>query len=71
VKEDNDGLEIFLVLEQISQWLVVHIGNFQEDGGNNLSSQEYLHMHYQFEMIPEETNKILLDFTVTSFNNCT
>jgi hypothetical protein len=40
----------------------VHIENFQEDGGNNLSSQEYLHMHDQFEMIPEETKKILLDF---------
>jgi hypothetical protein len=29
------------------------------------------HMHDQFEMIPEETKKILLEFTVTSFNNCT
>jgi hypothetical protein len=29
------------------------------------------HMHDQFEMIPEETKKILLDFTVTSFNSCT
>jgi hypothetical protein len=41
VKEDSEGLGLFLVLKQISQWLVVHIGNFQEDGGNNLSSQEY------------------------------
>jgi hypothetical protein len=49
----------------------VQIENFQEDGGINLSSQEYPHMHDQFEMIPEETKKILLEFTATSFNNCT
>jgi hypothetical protein len=29
------------------------------------------HMHDQFEMIPEETKKILLDFMATSINNCT
>jgi hypothetical protein len=28
------------------------------------------HMHDQFEMFPEETRKILLEFTATSFNNC-
>jgi hypothetical protein len=55
----------------MSQWVGVHIGNFQEDGGNNLSSQEYSHMHNQFEMILEETKKILLEFTAKSFNNCT
>jgi hypothetical protein len=27
------------------------------------------HMHDQFKMIPEETKKILLEFTATSFSN--
>jgi hypothetical protein len=36
----------------------VQIENFQEDGGINLSSQEYPHMHDKFEMIPEETKKL-------------
>jgi hypothetical protein len=62
VKEDSEVEEIILFLEQISQWLGVHKGTFQGDGGNNLSSQEYPHMHDQFGMIPEETKKILLDF---------
>jgi hypothetical protein len=29
------------------------------------------HMHDQFEMIPKGTKKIILDFTATSFSNCT
>jgi hypothetical protein len=41
VKKDSEVLRLFIFLEQISQWLVVHIENSQEDGGNNLSSQEY------------------------------
>jgi hypothetical protein len=41
IKQDNEGLGLLLFLNQISQWLGVHKGNFQEDGGNNLSSQEY------------------------------
>jgi hypothetical protein len=41
VKEDSEVLGLFLIFEKkISQWLGVHIVNFQEDGGNNLSSQE-------------------------------
>jgi hypothetical protein len=28
-------------------------------------------MHDQFEMIPKGTKKIILDFTATSFSNCT
>jgi hypothetical protein len=40
VKEDSEVLGLVLFCEQNSEWLGVHIGNFQEDGGNNLSSQE-------------------------------
>jgi hypothetical protein len=34
-------------------------------------SRIILHMHDQFEMIPKGTKKICLNFTATSFNNCT
>jgi hypothetical protein len=55
VKEDSEFEEVILFLELISQWLGVHKGTFQGDGGNNLSSQKYPHMHDQFEMISEGT----------------
>jgi hypothetical protein len=41
IKQDNEGLGLLLFLNQISQWLGVHKGTFQEDGGNNLSSQRW------------------------------
>jgi hypothetical protein len=41
VKEDSEVLGLFLFHNQNSEWLGVHIGNFQEDGGKKLPSQEY------------------------------
>jgi hypothetical protein len=41
IKEDNQVIKLLLFLEQTSQWLSVHRGNFRANGGNNLPSQEY------------------------------
>jgi hypothetical protein len=40
MKKDSEVLGLFLFCKQNSEWLGVHIGNFQEDGGNDLSSPE-------------------------------
>jgi hypothetical protein len=45
IKEDDEVLELFLFLKQISQWLGVHRGTFQGMEVTTFHRKNTLHMH--------------------------
>jgi hypothetical protein len=71
IKEDNEGLGLFSFLNKSVSGLACIKEIFIEMEVTIYHLKNNPHIHDKFGMIPEETKKILLEFTVTSFNNCT